>query len=70
VAVVDPVCGRSVDKDAVDAAARISATGGRENDATMGTKYFHDGSWVYFCSLGCRHKFMSDPTAFAAENDT
>jgi YHS domain-containing protein len=56
---VCPVCGKEVDEAAVRATTGQTAFGAAEVDPTKGTRVFHDGKWIYFDSLECRNKFMT-----------
>lgn len=60
----DPVCGREIDEAAARAETGRTAYGATEVDPQKGTRSFHDGRWVYFCSLDCRSKFLADPGAY------
>jgi YHS domain-containing protein len=59
-----PVCAASVDEAAVRATTGFTAHGASESDPTAGTRQFYDGKWVYFDSLECRGKFLTNPDAF------
>ena len=61
---VDIVCGKEVDKDAVNAAVGNIPAGAPETDPDQGTKSFYNGSWYYFCSMACRLKFIATPDEF------
>ncbi len=65
--VVDVVCGKEVDKEAIDGAAGQVFSGAKETDPQHGTKRFYDGRWFYFCSLGCRQKFLANPQEYIKE---
>lgn len=58
---VDIVCGKNVDESAVNAAVGQVAAGAPETAPTAGTKRYYGGKWYYFCSLGCRQKFVATP---------
>ena len=40
--------------------------GASEVDPTQGTRIFHDGSWIYFCGLDCRTKFLASPATYTS----
>jgi len=61
---VDVVCRKEVDKSAVNAAVGSVFAGAPETDPTAGTKRFYKGTWYYFCSMACRHRFVSTPDEF------
>ena len=58
---VDIVCGKEVDKAAVNAGVGNIPAGAPETDPKQGTKSFYNGTWYYFCSMACRHKFLATP---------
>lgn len=62
----DPVCGKEIDE--AQARAQMSQTrhGAAEVDPEQGTRIFHNGSWIYFCRLDCRTKFLASPGAYTA----
>ncbi len=62
--VKDPVCGREIDKQRARASTGTTTHGATEVDPEQGTRRFHDGKWYYFCSLGCRTKFLADPASY------
>lgn len=64
--VKDPVCGKEIDTDAVDAQVSETPYGAPETDPARGTKRFYQGQWYYFCSLACRTKFVSNPSAYVS----
>jgi YHS domain-containing protein len=61
---VDVVCGMEVQEQAVNAAVGYVPAGAPETDPGAGTKWFYRGKWYYFCSMGCRQRFMSSPDDF------
>lgn len=65
--VKDPVCGAEVDTDGVNTTVGELVSGASETDPSKGTKGFHEGEWIYFDSLVCRVKFMTDPKAYLSD---
>ena len=59
-----PVCGRTVDEVAARQTTGFTAHGASEMDPTKGTRQFYDGKWVYFDSLECRSKFLTNPEQY------
>ncbi len=55
-----PVCGKTVDEAAAKASAGQTRFGAAEVDPSQGTRQFYDGKWLYFDSLQCRNKFLSE----------
>ena len=64
--VIDIVCGKEVDKDAINTGVGKVASGAPETDPTKGTKSFYNGTWYYFCSMACRHAFVATPDELIA----
>jgi YHS domain-containing protein len=62
--VLDPVCGSAVNAFAIDEHVSSVPGGAGQTDPGHGTKWFYEGTWIYFCSLDCRRKFMADPRRF------
>lgn len=62
--VKDLVCGKEVDKAAINASVGSTPAGTAETDPGAGTKRFYEGAWYYFCSLACRYKFMATPDEY------
>ena len=60
----DPVCGREINTDEMEAVVGRIDAGAPEIDPARGTKRFHDGKWYYFDTLACRMKFVSRPDAY------
>jgi len=58
---LDIVCGKEVDKDAVNAEVGNIPAGAPETDPTKGTKSFYNSEWYYFCSMACRLQFLATP---------
>jgi YHS domain-containing protein len=65
--VIDPVCRREVNADAINEHVGKVAGGAGQTDPGHGTKWFHDGRWIYFCSVDCRRQFMAEPARFMKE---
>ncbi len=61
---VDIVCGKEINKAAVNEAVGNIPAGAPETDPSQGTKSFYDGTWYYFCSMACRLKFIATPDDF------
>lgn len=66
--VKDPVCGRDVDDEKIDAADSHAASGAPLTDPSYGTKRFHDGNWYYFCSMACRQRFIANPARYLEQS--
>ncbi len=64
---IDVVCGKEVDEAAVNAPSGQVFAGAKETDPQYGTKRFYGGKWYYFCSLGCRQKFIAHPDEYIHE---
>ena len=60
----DPVCGKEIDEAEARAQTGQTKHGASEVDPQQGTRMFHEGSWMYFCGLECRSKFMASPAAY------
>jgi YHS domain-containing protein len=60
----DPVCGKEIDEAGARASTGQTSFGASEVDPNMGTRSFHNGEWYYFCSLGCRTKFLATPNTY------
>jgi YHS domain-containing protein len=56
-----PVCGNAVDEAAARQSTGMTAHGASEMDPAKGTRQFYDGKWVYFDTLECRSKFLTNP---------
>ena len=61
---IDLVCGKEVDRSAVNAGVGSTPAGAPETDPAAGTKRFYEGTWYYFCSIACRHKFVATPDEY------
>lgn len=61
----DPVCGKEIDEERARAQTSQTRFGASEVDPSQGTRIFHEGGWIYFCSLECRTKFLASPAAYA-----
>ena len=61
---VDIVCGKQVEASAVNAGVGTVSSGAPETDPSAGTKRFYQGTWYYFCSMACRHRFVATPDEF------
>ena len=59
-----PVCGAHRRRGGSAATTGFTAHGASETDPTKGTRQFHDGKWVYFDSLECRSKFLTNPEQY------
>ena len=62
----DPVCGKEIDEAQARAQTSQTRHGASEVDPAQGTRIFHDGSWIYFCCLDCRTKFLASPATYAS----
>ena len=60
----DPVCGKEIDEAEARSQSGQTMHGASEVDPQQGTRMFHNGSWVYFCGLECRSKFMASPESY------
>ncbi len=60
----DPVCGKEIDEAQARAQTSQTRHGASEVDPDQGTRIFHDGSWIYFCRLECRTRFLASPAAY------
>lgn len=60
----DLVCGKEINETEARATTGQTMHGASEVDPQMGTRIFHDGAWYYFCSLGCRTKFLGSPNTY------
>ena len=60
----DPVCGKEIDEGQARAQTSQTRHGAVEVDPEMGTRIFHEGSWIYFCGLDCRTRFLASPGAY------
>ena len=60
----DPVCGKEIDEVEARAQTGTTSHGAIEVDPQQGTRSFHDGTWYYFCGLGCRTKFLASPASY------
>ena len=63
---IDPVCGKVIDEAQAKAQTSQTRHGASEVDPNQGTRIFHDGGWIYFCSLECRTKFLASPAAYTS----
>ncbi len=63
----DLVCGKEIDEADARAESGLTRHGASEVDPTKGTRIFHDGTWMYFCGLECRSKFMAAPETYSAQ---
>jgi YHS domain-containing protein len=63
---IDIVCGKEVDQAAINTGVGSVPAGAPETDPTAGTKRFYNGKWYYFCSMACRHRFVSTPDEYIA----
>ena len=59
--VKDPVCGKDVDDQKVDGGETLGVGGAPVTNPSFGTKRLHQGKWYYFCSMGCRQRFIGNP---------
>ena len=64
---VDIVCGREIDTAKLNATVGHIPAGAPEIDPEQGTKSFYNGTWYYFCSMACRHRFVATPDEFIAK---
>ncbi|NQW22158.1 MAG: hypothetical protein HQ475_01790 [SAR202 cluster bacterium] len=62
----DVVCGKEINEDQARAETSQTMHGASEVDPTQGTRIFHNGSWMYFCGLDCRTKFLASPDSFSS----
>ena len=60
----DPVCGKEIDEAEARNQSGQTMHGASEVDPQQGTRMFHDGTWVYFCGLECRSKFIASPQTY------
>ena len=67
--VKDPVCGKEVDDEKVDAADSRSVAGAPLTNPSFGTKSFHEDSWYYFCSMACRQRFIANPRRYLEQGE-
>ncbi len=58
------VCNANVDEDAARAESGQTVVGATEVDPTKGTRRFHEGTWYYFDTMGCRSQFMASPDTY------
>ena len=63
---MDPVCGKEIDEEQARAQTSQTRYGASEVDPNQGTRIFHEGSWLYFCGLECRTKFLASPATYTA----
>ena len=63
---MDPVCGKVIDEEQARAQTSQTRYGPSVDDPNQGTRIFHDGSWLYFCGLECRTKFLASPATYTA----
>ncbi len=61
----DPVCGKEIDEAEARAQTGQTSHGASEVDPLQGTRMFHDGTWMYFCGLECRSKFIASPATYS-----
>jgi len=66
----DPVCGKEIDQAEARAQTGQTRYGASEVDPQMGTRIFHNGQWIYFCSLGCRTTFLAAPDGYLEQAGT
>ncbi len=62
----DPVCGKEIDEAQARAQTSQTVHGASEVDPQLGTRIFHDSSWIYFCSLECRTRFLASPATYTS----
>lgn len=60
----DPVCGKEVDDQKIDAGGAMAGSGALVTDPSFGTKRLHQGQWFYFCSMNCRQRFIANPDRY------
>ncbi|HKT72244.1 MAG TPA: hypothetical protein VJQ47_05095 [Steroidobacteraceae bacterium] len=60
----DPVCGKDVNDQKIDAGEAVAGSGAPVTDPSFGTKRFHEGQWHYFCSMSCRQRFIANPARY------
>jgi YHS domain-containing protein len=65
---IDPVNGVEVDEKAASETTGHTWHGANEVDPTKGTRYFYDGTWYFFSSVGNRLKFIADPAAYIGKD--
>ncbi|MFQ5380935.1 MAG: hypothetical protein ACE5EF_04840 [Dehalococcoidia bacterium] len=58
---IDIVCGKEVAEAGVNTPVGEVRGGAPETDPSAGTKRFYKGKWYYFCSMGCRLRFVATP---------
>ena len=63
----DPVCGKEIDEEQARSQTGQTMHGATEVDPQQGTRMFHNGTWMYFCGLECRSKFMATPETYSAQ---
>ncbi len=63
----DPVCGKEIDEEQARNQTGQTMHGATEVDPQQGTRMFHNGTWMYFCGLECRSKFMATPETYSAQ---
>ena len=63
----DPVCGKEIDQEQARIQTGQTMHGATEVDPQQGTRMFHNGTWMYFCGLECRSKFMAAPETYSAQ---
>ena len=61
---LDPVCRREIDEASARSQTGQTSHGATEVDPTQGTRIFHEGTWIYFCGLDCRTKFLASPATY------
>lgn len=61
---IDPVCGTEIDEEQARSQTSQTIHGASEVDPQQGTRIFHEGTWIYFCGLECRTKFLATPGAY------
>ena len=66
--VKDPVCGKDVDNQKIDAGESVARSGAPVSDPSFGTKRFHEGQWYYFCSMNCRQRFIGNPARYLKQD--
>ena len=60
----DLVCGKEIDEADARAESGVTRHGATEVAPAKGTRIFHDGTWMYFCGLECRTKFLASPATY------
>ena len=63
----DVVCGKEIDEADARAESGLTRHGASEVDPSKGTRIFHEGTWMYFCGLECRTKFLASPATYLEE---